>query len=116
MVTAARCSWSCCASGDVRVQEAMEGVEDLMSNLQLSAAEKKGLKIGSKGNATEGSGGHVQALGKVLPEKLIHTETVEQVLEKVWCPIKGINRVQIIGGEQIPNHFLSRFEEEESFG
>ena len=61
-----------------------------MSNLQLSAAEKKGLKIGSKGNATKGSGGHVQALGKVLPEKLIHTETVEQVLEKVWCPIKGI--------------------------
>jgi len=31
-----------------------------------------------------------QALGKVLSEKLIHAETVEQALGRVWCPIKGI--------------------------
>ena len=29
-------------------------------------------------------------MGKVLSEKLIHAETVEQALGRVWCPIKGI--------------------------
>ncbi|RLN07143.1 hypothetical protein C2845_PM11G10370 [Panicum miliaceum] len=31
----------------------MEGVEGLMRNLQLSAAKKKGLRIGPKGKAKE---------------------------------------------------------------
>jgi hypothetical protein len=43
-------------------------------------------------------------LGKVLPEKLIHTEMVEQVLEKVWCPIKGIE-CRLLG----ENKFLITF-------
>ena len=32
----------------------------------------------------------MQAFGKVLSEKMIHVETVEQALGRVWCPIKGI--------------------------
>ena len=61
-----------------------------MKNLQLSDAEKRGLKIGSTGRKAEARGGAAQALGKVLSEKMIHTETVEQALGRVWCPIKGI--------------------------
>ncbi|RLN23702.1 hypothetical protein C2845_PM07G09910 [Panicum miliaceum] len=68
----------------------MDGVEGLMRNLQLSVVEKKGLRIGSKGKATEANGDQVQALGKVSSEKLIHAEMVEQALGRVWCPIKGI--------------------------
>jgi hypothetical protein len=87
----AGCVEPCYARGDVWVHEAMEGVEGLMRNLRLSAVEKKGLKIGSKGKATEGSGGHVQVLGKVMSEKLIHAETVEQALGKVWCLLRALN-------------------------
>ena len=65
-------------------------MEGLMKNLQLSDAEKRGLKIGSMGRKAEARGGAAQALGKVLSEKMIHTETVEQALGRVWCPIKGI--------------------------
>ena len=72
------------------LEGAMEGVEGLMRKLQLSAAESKGLKIGLKGKPTEGDGGPAQALGKVLSEKFIHPETVEQALGRVWCPLKGI--------------------------
>jgi len=68
----------------------MEGVEGLLRNLQLSEAEKKGVKIGASGKKGDNGGGLVQALAKVLSEKLIHAETVEQALGRVWCPIKGI--------------------------
>jgi len=68
----------------------MEGVKGLLRNLQLSEAEKKGVKIGASGKKGDNGGGLVQALAKVLSEKLIHAETVEQALGRVWCPIKGI--------------------------
>ncbi|PUZ60570.1 hypothetical protein GQ55_4G144300 [Panicum hallii var. hallii] len=70
----------------------MEGVEGLMRNLWLLAVEKTGLKIGSKGKSTEGSGGHVQVLGKVMSEKLIHAETVEQALGKELLVVADVER------------------------
>ena len=68
----------------------MEGVEGMMRNLQLSAAERKGLKIRATERNSSAVGVTTQALRKVLSEKLIHAKTVEQALGRVWCPIKGI--------------------------
>ena len=61
-----------------------------MRNLQLSAAERKRLKIGATEKNRLVGGAVAQALGKVLSEKMIHAEMVEQALGRVWCPIKGI--------------------------
>ena len=68
----------------------MEGVEGMIRNLQLSAAERKGLKIRATERNSSAVGVTTQALRKVLSEKLIHAEMVEQALGRVWCPIKGI--------------------------
>ena len=54
--------------------KAMESVEGMMKNLQLSAVEKRGLRIGSAGRKVEAGGGVAQALGKVMSEKMIHAE------------------------------------------
>ena len=62
----------------------MEGVEGMMRNLQLSAAERKGLKIRATERNSSAVGVTMQALRKVLSEKLIHAETVEQALGRVW--------------------------------
>uniref|UniRef100_A0ACD5X3E3 Uncharacterized protein n=1 Tax=Avena sativa TaxID=4498 RepID=A0ACD5X3E3_AVESA len=68
----------------------MERVEGLMRDLQLSEAEQKGLKIvwkegGQKEDAS------CKALGKVLSEKPVFAEGLENSLGRVWCPLKGIN-------------------------
>ena len=55
----------------------MEGVEGMMRNLQLSAAERKGLKIRATEKNSSAVGVTMQALRKVLSEKLIHAEMVE---------------------------------------
>ena len=68
----------------------MENMEGMLRNLKLSAVEKKGLKIRTMGKTMAIGGGVVQALGKVLSEMMIHAEMVEQMLGRVWCPIKGI--------------------------
>ena len=68
----------------------MENMEGMLRNLKLSAAEKKGLKIRTMGKTMAIGGGVVQALGKVLSEMMIHAEMVQQMLGRVWCPIKGI--------------------------
>lgn len=65
-------------------------MEGMLRNLQLSEAERKGLRIGSSRKAAADTGGAPQALGKVFSEKLIHAETVEQALGRMWCPIRGI--------------------------
>ncbi|KAM0845194.1 hypothetical protein ACQ4PT_056538 [Festuca glaucescens] len=66
----------------------MEKVEDLLKDLRLSEAEKKGLRIGHPGEKEPGSGG-VLVLRKVLSEKLAYAEGIAASLGKVWCPLKG---------------------------
>ena len=48
----------------------MEAVEGLMEKLQLSAAERKGIRVG-KPTPTSASSKEAQAIGKVLAEKLV---------------------------------------------
>ena len=81
----------------------MEAVEGLMEKLQLSAAERKGIKVG-KPTPTSASSKEAQAIGKVLAEKLFREEGLKQTLGRIWCPIKG-GAVQGFGG----NHFLFTF-------
>jgi hypothetical protein len=51
------------------------------------------------------SGGKlVQAVGKVLAERLVNADGLGQALGKIWCPIKGVSCKDL--GE---NHFLFTF-------
>lgn len=72
----------------------MEGVEGMLRGLKLSKEEKKGVKIRlsvkEKGKMME-----VQAVGKVMSEKMAHPDAISLSLGKVWCPIKGINCKEI---------------------
>uniref|UniRef100_A0A453LTT2 DUF4283 domain-containing protein n=1 Tax=Aegilops tauschii subsp. strangulata TaxID=200361 RepID=A0A453LTT2_AEGTS len=60
--------------------------------LKLSAAERKGLKIGEaeKGQAIEWSSHEPQAVGKLFSEKPVRAGVVGQTLGRIWCPIKGV--------------------------
>jgi hypothetical protein len=80
----------------------MEGVEGLMGKLRLSE-EWGGVKIGG-GGSRRSRLAEPQAVGKVLAEKLVSTETLERTLGHVWCPIKGVLHKDL--GE---NHFLFTF-------
>lgn len=74
-----------------------------MKRMDLSAAEKKGIKI----RLDESSRAQVvdpKAVGKVLAEKLINAEGLAQALGRIWCPIKGVGCKDL--GE---NHFLFTF-------
>jgi hypothetical protein len=67
----------------------MERVEDLMVNLQLIETGKKGIKIG--GVMVMGRKNlEALAVGKVMTKMLVRVETIEEVLGKIWCPLKGI--------------------------
>ncbi|KAE8794127.1 hypothetical protein D1007_31188 [Hordeum vulgare] len=70
----------------------MEDVEGLMRGLKLSAAERRGLKIGEteKGKACVGALDDPQAVGKLFSEKPVHAGVVGQTLGRIWCPIKGL--------------------------
>ncbi|CAN6246699.1 unnamed protein product [Urochloa humidicola] len=81
----------------------MESVEGMMERMNLSAAEKKGIRIGT----TESSGARSsepQAIGKVLAEKLVNADGLAQALGRIWCPIKGVSCKDL--GE---NQFLFTF-------
>lgn len=69
----------------------MEGVEGLLKQLQLSEAEKKTVRIGS-GSGTKGKAeaAPLKAFGKVLSERSVRPETIEQAIGWIWCPMKGI--------------------------
>ncbi|KAE8801537.1 hypothetical protein D1007_22861 [Hordeum vulgare] len=70
----------------------MEDVEGLMRGLKLSAAERRGLKVGGaeKNNTGEGAMDDPRAVGKLFSEKLVHAGIIGQTLGKIWCPIKGL--------------------------
>lgn len=67
----------------------MESVEEMMKRMQLSVAEKKGIKVGAKG-PTLVKAADPQAVGKVLAEKLVNAEGLGQALGRVLCPIRGV--------------------------
>uniref|UniRef100_K3ZNG2 CCHC-type domain-containing protein n=1 Tax=Setaria italica TaxID=4555 RepID=K3ZNG2_SETIT len=67
----------------------MEGMEGLLKNLKLSEVEKKSIRIG--GDKEGGLGdGSLKAFGKLLSDREVRSEVVEQTLGWIWCPRKGI--------------------------
>jgi len=67
----------------------MESVEDMMGRMQLSAAEKKRIRIGSAATARVRLV-DPQAVGKVMVDKLVNADRLAQALGRIWCPIKGV--------------------------
>jgi hypothetical protein len=81
----------------------MESVEEMMKGMNLSAAESKGIKV--TGGGSSGTVGKLmQAVGRVLAERLVNAEGLSQALGRIWCPIKGVSCKDL--GE---NHFLFTF-------
>jgi hypothetical protein len=68
----------------------MEEVEGLMKKLNLSMAEKKGVRIKGGGGERLGEA-PIQAIGKLFSEKLAHPNSLEQALGKIWCSMMGID-------------------------
>jgi hypothetical protein len=71
--------------------------------MQLSEAEKKGIRIGG-GDPSRAKQAGPQAIGKVLAEKPVSVEGLAAALGKIWCPIKGV-MCRDLGD----NHFLFTF-------
>lgn len=63
----------------------MDKVEGLMRRMQLSAAEKKGIRITS-GGLDAGEEGPPQAFGKLFSEKRGRASALEMALTQPWCP------------------------------
>jgi len=71
----------------------MEKVEGMLRKMNLSAEEKKGVRIKERGGGKKAAVAPViktQAMGKLFSEKLAHPDSLEQALGKIWCPISGI--------------------------
>lgn len=81
----------------------MELMENMMKRMNLSAAECKSVKVGATGSSKEGEK-MVQAVGKVLAERLVNVDGLVQALGRIWCPMKGVTCKDL--GE---NHFLFTF-------
>ncbi|KAF0930370.1 hypothetical protein E2562_032264 [Oryza meyeriana var. granulata] len=65
------------------------GLEEAMKRLNLSMAERKGIKVGKK--IMEASGGDDwHAVGKVLAEKPVPAEGITQTLGRIWCGDRGM--------------------------
>lgn len=67
----------------------MDDMEGMLKRLQLSEAERKGVQIGGLGRRRMEMS-EVQAVGKLLAEKLVPAEAIEMALGRIWCPVKGI--------------------------
>jgi hypothetical protein len=64
-------------------------LEAVKRSLDLSATEKKGIKIGTMKRLMEGEDGW-QAVGKSLAPWPISTEGIQQTLGQIWCGDKGL--------------------------
>nr|XP_020162872.1 uncharacterized protein LOC109748244 [Aegilops tauschii subsp. strangulata] len=84
----------------------MEGVAGMMRGLKLSEEENKGVKIKVASKEKEKDWA-IQAVGKVMSERLAHPDAICLTLGKVWCPIKGIDFKEIG-----VNQFLFTFHQE----
>ena len=69
----------------------MEKVERLLKDLQLLEAEKKSVRIRS-GSELKGKrdDAPLKAFGKLLSERNIRPEVIEQALGWIWCPVRRI--------------------------
>ena len=69
----------------------IEKMEHMMMGLQLSTAERKKVQIGL-GSSMSGMSGIApqKAFGKLLSDRRIHLEVIEQAVGWIWCPVKGI--------------------------
>lgn len=88
----------------------MEGVEGLLKKLQLSSEEKKSIKIGAEMRGVGGEGSdrnRPQAVAKLLSERAVRAEVIEQAVGWIWCPAKGIGCKDL--GENV---FLISFNQE----
>lgn len=82
----------------------MEAVEGMLKNLQLSAAEKKGVRIVVGEEVQDRGISPPQAVGKLFSEKRVKAEALVLALGKVWCPLQSLE-CQELGG----NIFLFTF-------
>lgn len=67
----------------------MEGVEGLLKNLKFSTVEKKSIHIGGEREGGRGQG-LLKAFGKLLSDREVRSEVVEQTLGWFWIPREGI--------------------------
>lgn len=67
----------------------LEGVEGKLKNLQLSEAEKKGIRIGRK-QACSSQMSKLQAVGKLFSERMARSEHVGKSLGGAWSPFFGV--------------------------
>lgn len=64
-------------------------LEKAMRKLDLSAVEKRGIKIGKMKGLMEEED-HWQVVGKVMSDRSISVESIHQTLGKIWCGDKGM--------------------------
>ncbi|XBI82025.1 hypothetical protein VPH35_090810 [Triticum aestivum] len=84
----------------------MDSVEDKLKRMNLSEAERRGVKIGWR-RAAEQKGSVAKAMGKLFSDKLGHVGGMELALGKIWCPLKRLEVKEM--GE---NRFLFLFHQE----
>lgn len=93
----------------------MEKVEDLLKGLQLSDADRKKVHIGSGSSSTEKPGATPQkAFRKLLSERAIHPEVIEQAVGWTWCPVREIECKDL--GENFSSSPSTRRREAKGFG
>ena len=84
----------------------MDSVEEKLKRMNLSEAERRGVKIGLR-RAAEQKGSVAKAMGKLFSDKPGHVGGMELALGKIWCPMKRLEVKEM--GE---NRFLSLFHQE----
>lgn len=69
----------------------MEKISDLMKGLNLSEAEKKKVCIGGGSVVPARTGSDPQkAFCRLLSEKSVWAEVIEQAVGWIWCPVRGV--------------------------
>uniref|UniRef100_M8C6Z8 Uncharacterized protein n=1 Tax=Aegilops tauschii TaxID=37682 RepID=M8C6Z8_AEGTA len=83
-------------------------VEGMLRKMNLSEAEKKGVKVGwRRSMQKQKEDADLKAMGKLMSDKPGYTGGMEVVLGKAWCPMKRLE-VKDMG----ENRFLFVFQEE----
>lgn len=67
----------------------MEGVERKLKTLQLSKAERKGVKL-SKRSTGSSLNAKAQAVGKLMSNRPARVDSLVSTLGWIWCPFRGI--------------------------
>ncbi|KAF0919235.1 hypothetical protein E2562_029006 [Oryza meyeriana var. granulata] len=78
-------------------------LEEAMKRLNLSAADRRGIKVGKEIMSTKNNEDW-HAVGKVMSEKMVAAEGIMQTLGRIWCGDRGM-----ICKEMGDNLFLFRF-------